>query len=274
MRMPPHDMKDVQMKRIGILTMSLSLILMMAMIGCGKKDIEIDPNATSDQELFELGEQNIDKDPEKGRLYLRQVIDSFPRSFYAQRAKLAIADSYFKQGDEGGMIIAASEYREFISLFPYSPSAAYAQFRIAMSYFEKVLKPGRDQSKTQQALIEFRQVINKYPLSEEAEQAREKVRDCEERLAQHSFTVAYHYYKRRAYKATVSRLTEILTEYPNFSEMDRVYYVLADSYFRGNLIDECIPYFQKLISDYPNSRYAALAVKKMAEIEKIPVKKD
>lgn len=261
------------MRKLGIYILSLILILGAGM-GCGKKNVEIDPNATSDQELFELGEQSINKDPEKGRLYLRQVIDSFPRSFYAQRAKLVIADSYFKQGDEGSMIIAASEYREFISLFPYSPSAAYAQYQIAMSYFEKVLKPGRDQSKTEQALIEFRHVINKYPLSAEAEQAREKVRDCEERLAQHSFTIAYHYYKRRAYKAAVSRLTEILTEFPSFAEMDRVYYILADSYFRGNMHEQSVPYFQKLISDYPKSRYASLAVKRMTEIDKIPIKKD
>lgn len=270
---PSRQAKDIRMRKPGIFALSLILIL-AAGTGCGKKSVEIDPNATSDQELFELGEQNIDKNPEKGRLYLRQVIDSFPRSFYAQRAKLAIADSYFKQRSQGSMIIAASEYREFISLFPYSPSAAYAQYQIAMSFFKKVLKPGRDQSKTEQALLEFRQVINKYPLSEEAEQAREKVRDCEERLAQHSFTIAYHYYKRRAYKAAVSRLTEILTEYPNFSDMDRAYYILAESYYRGLMIDQSVPYFQKLISDYPKSQYAALAVKRMAEIEKNPIKKD
>lgn len=261
------------MKKHCIYTLCLILILAIG-IGCGGKKIEIDPDATSDEELFELGQQSIKKDPEKGRLYLRQVIDSFPRSFYAQRAKLIIADSYFEQGDEGSLIIASSEYREFISLFPYSPSAAYAQHQIALSYFKKALKPGRDQSKTRQALVEFKQVISKYPFSEEAEQAREKVRDCEERLAQHSFTIAYHYYKRKAYKAAVSRLTEILTEYPGFSEMDRVYFILAESYYKGRMIDQSIPYFQKLISDYPNSKYSPLAVNRMAEIDKIPIKKD
>jgi outer membrane protein assembly factor BamD len=272
-RDPSRQIKDIRMNKFGIYALSLILILAVG-TGCGKKQVEIDPDISTDQELFDLGQQSIDKDPEKGRLYFRQVIDSFPRSFYAQRAKLGIADSYFKQRDEGSMLIAASEYREFISLFPYSPSAAYAQFQIAMSYFKKVLKPGRDQSKTQQALLEFRHVINKYPLSEEAEQAREKIRDCEERLAQHSFTIANHYYKRRAYKSSVSRLTEILTEYPSFSEMDRVYYVLADSYYKGRMIDQSIPYFQKLISDYPNTKYAALAVKRMAEIDKIQKKKE
>jgi hypothetical protein len=76
---PSRQAKDIRMKKPGIFALSLILIL-AAGTGCGKKDVEIDPNATSDQELFELGEQNIDKNPEKGRLYLRQVIDSFPRS--------------------------------------------------------------------------------------------------------------------------------------------------------------------------------------------------
>ncbi len=261
------------MKHIIIYSLCLLLLLSFA-VGCKDKQVTISPDASSDEELFELGQQSIEKDPEKGRLYFRQVIDSYPRSFYAQRAKLAIADSYFEQGDVGSMIIAASEYREFISLFPYSPSAAYAQYRISMSYFEKALKPGRDQTKTMQALIEFRQVISKYPLSEEANQAREKIQECEERMAEHSFSIAHLYYKRRAYKASISRLTEILTEYPSYTKMDRVYFDLADSYYKSRMIEQSIPYFQKLISDYPNSKYAREAVKIMEEIEKIQEKKD
>ena len=261
------------MKHLSIYSLCF-LLLLSFVAGCKDKQVEISPDATSDEELFELGQQSIEKDSEKGRLFFRQVIDSFPRSFYAQRAKLAIADSYFEQGDEGSMIIAASEYREFISLFPYSPSAAYAQYRIGMSYFEKALKPGRDQTKTQQALIELRQVITKYPLSDEANQAREHILECEERLAEHSFSIAHLYYKRRAYKASISRLTEILTEYPGYTKMDWVYFDLADSYFSSRMLEQSIPYFQKLISDYPNSKFAEQAVKKMTEIEKIQEKKE
>ena len=119
--------------------------------------------ASSDEALFKLGEAEIKKDTEKALLYLRQVIDSFPKSFYAQRAKLLIADAYFKKGDEGNMILAAAEYREFINLYPYSPSAAYCQYQIGMTFFGKTLKPGRDQTKTVQALAEFKKVVTAYP---------------------------------------------------------------------------------------------------------------
>ena len=245
------------------------LIVLISAPACKKQQLEIDPEiASSDEALFKMGEQFIKKDPEKARLYLRQVIDSFPKSFYAQRAKLAIADSYFHQGDEGSMILAASEYREFISLFPLSPSAPYAQYQIAMTYFEKSLKPGRDQTKTEQALAEFRQVVNKYPLSEEAATAREQIKMCEQRLAEHSLGIAKLYYKRRAYRATIDRLKEILSNYPSFSKMDEVFFFLGDSYYQSNQIEESIPFFTKLISDYPQSNFAEKAQERMDEIEK------
>jgi len=246
----------------------LYFVGLTASTGCKGKNVQIDPEiATSDEALYKLGEENAKKDPEKARLYFRQIIESFPRSFYAQRAKLAIADSYFNKGDEGNMIIASSEYREFISLYPFSPSAPYAQNQIAMTFFKKSLKEGRDQTKTLQALQEFKTVVSKYPLSEEANLAREKIKECEERLAAHNFTIAHYYYTRKSYKASISRLTEILTEYIEFSRMDKVYFYIGDSYFKQKKFDESIPYFTKLITDYPESKLAKKAQDRMMEID-------
>lgn len=251
----------------------LTVFIIIAFIGCKKQETEISPDiANNDEALYQMGERFVKKDSEKARLYFRQIIDSFPKSFYAQRAKLAIADSYFNKGDEGSMIIAASEYREFISLFPYSPSAPYAQLQIALSFYKKILKPGRDQTKTQQALVEFKLVVTKFPLSEEAKVAREKILECEDKLAEHSLAIAEHYYRVKAYKAAINRLTEVLTEYPSFSQMDKAYYFLADAYISANLIDQGTPYFRKLISDYPSSKYAIKAKAKMDEIEAIQKK--
>jgi outer membrane protein assembly factor BamD len=264
-------LKERQKNKMKKLTLALiiSVLCLIISFGCGKKTTEVSPDvASSDEALFKLGEKFIKKDPEKARLYLRQVIDSFPKSFYAQQAKLAIADSYYRKGDEGSMILAASEYREFISLFPYSPSAPFAQHQIGMTFYRKVLKPGRDQTKTIRALAEFKKVVTNYPLSEETKSAQEKISDCEERLAEHTLHIGVHYYKVRAYNATISRLTEILTNYPNFSKMDRVYFYLGDSYFRSSLVEVSFPYFTKLISDFPQSKFAKKAKARLEEIEK------
>jgi outer membrane protein assembly factor BamD len=259
-------------------SLTIVLVLLMLFPHCHKKRLEITPaQTTSDESLYKLGEQLIKKDPERARLYLRQVIDSYPKSFYAQRAKLAIANSYFDKGDESSMILAAAEYREFINLFPYSPSASFAQYRIAMTFFTKILSPGRDQNKTVQALNEFKKVVSQYPLSEEAKQAQQRIKECEQKLAQHTFIIAKFYYRRMAYKASSTRLVEILTNYPDFSKLDQVYFYLADSYARWGKTDESLPFFTKLITDYPQSAWAKKAQKRLKEIEaqkaNAPVKK-
>ncbi len=78
----------------------------------------------------------------------------------------------------------------------------------------------------------------------------------------------------RAYSATISRLTEILTNYPNFSKMDKVYYYLGDSFFKSKSVDQSFPYFTKLVSDFPQSKFAKKARARLEEIEKMKKKSD
>jgi outer membrane protein assembly factor BamD len=250
---------------------ALCLTLALTMVtGCKKKPLQIAPEiASSDEALFKLGEASIKKDQEKALLYLRQVIDSFPKSFYAQRAKLLIADSYFKKGDEGSMILAAAEYREFIKAYPYSPSAAYCQFQIGMSYFKKALKPGRDQSKTTQALAEFRKTVADYPASDQAKEAQAKIKECEARLAEHTAGIGIMYAKQRAYKAAISRLAEVMSTYPEYERLDSVYYYLGLSYLSSRQPEQAVPYLTKIVSDYPKSKFVKKATKSLKEIERL-----
>lgn len=261
-------MKNPSLRRTLILLIPMLIALGLAP-GCGKKAAEVTPAlSSSDEGLYKLGEAAVKKDMEKGILYLRQVIDSFPKSFYAQRAKLLIADAYFRKGDESNMIIAAAEYREFIRTYPYSPSAAYSQYQIAMTFHKKMLKPGRDPSKTIQALAEFRKVIADYPASDQAKASQEKVKECEQRLARHNTEIAITYYQRRSYRASISRLTELMTTYPEYSGLDTVYFYLGDCHFLMKQYDQALPFFTKVVTDYPRVKLAKRAAKRLAEIKK------
>ncbi|MCJ7486347.1 MAG: outer membrane protein assembly factor BamD [Candidatus Aminicenantes bacterium] len=245
------------------------LLILGVAAGCHKKTVEITPDlSSSDEALYRLGEAEMKRDTEKAILYLRQIMDSFPKSFYAQRAKLLIADAYFRKGDESNLLMAAAEYREFIRMYPYSPSAAYSQYQVAMTFYKKILKPGRDQSKTTQALAEFKKVITDFPASDQAKTAQEKIKDCEERLAAHSAEIAIGYNKRRAYRASISRLTEIMTSYPDYSHLEDIYYYLGDCHFMLRQYDQAVPFFTKVITDYPGISLAKEATKRLVEIEK------
>jgi outer membrane protein assembly factor BamD len=265
------------MKRYRTLLRTAAILPLLGLLvlaaGCKKKTVEISPDiSSSDEALFKLGEEEMKKDREKAILYLRQVIDSFPKSFYAQRAKLLIADAYFRKGDESSLILAAAEYREFIRTYPYSPSAAYAQLQVAMTFYKKILKPGRDQSKTRQALAEFRKVVADFPASEQAKAAQEKIKDCEERLAQHAAGIGRQYHNMKAYPAAVDRLSEVMRTYPEYSRMDEVYFYLGSSFFKMKLYEQGLPYLSKVVSDYPRSKLVKKATKllKQAEDDKGP----
>ena len=244
------------------------LVLVALAPGCRKQSVSLSPNtASSDEALYKIGEVEIKRDMEKGILYLRQVIDSFPKSFYAQRAKILIADAYFRKGDESNMILAAAEYREFIRTYPYSPSAAYSQYQIAMTFFRKMLKPGRDPSKTIQALAEFKKVLADYPASDQAQPAQERIKECEARLAAHNAEIAIGYHRRRAYRASLSRLAEVMTTYPDYSELYEIYYYLGDCHFMMRQYDQALPFFTKVVTDFPGKKVAKWAAGKLKEIE-------
>lgn len=261
-----------KMKKNFLMILFLTLItISFGSLACRKKPLTLEslPQETlaSDESLYKLGENYIKKDFEKGLLFLRQLMDSFPRSFYAQRAKLLIADTYFSKGDEANLILAAAEYREFMSLYPTSPSVPYCQYQIAMTYYKNILKPGRDQTKTIQALNEFKKVVALYPSSEYAAQAQDKIKDCENRLAAHELHVGEYYYKAKSYRAALNRLQPIITTYPNFPGLDAVYFYIADCYFKVKNYDQSQPYFTKLISDYPKSKFVKKAQKRLQSIE-------
>ena len=260
--------KHATMKTLAAL---LPLLIMLGLAaGCHKKTVEITPDlASSDEALYRMGEAAMKKDTEKALLYLRQIMDSFPKSFYAQRAKLLIADAYFRKGDESSLLLAAAEYREFIRTYPYSPSAAYSQYQVAMTFYKKILKPGRDPSKTYQALAEFKKVITDFPASDQAKTAQEKIKDCEERLASHSADIAIGYNKRRAYRASISRLSEIMTSYPDYSRLEDIYFYLGDCHFMMKQYDQAVPFFTKVVTDYPSLALAKTATKRLTEIEKL-----
>jgi outer membrane protein assembly factor BamD len=67
-------------------------------------------------------------------------------------------------------------------------------------------------------------------------------------------------------------LSEILTSYPNYTRMDEVYFYLADSYFKWGKKPESVPYFMKLVSDYPKSKFVKKAQERLAETGKTATK--
>ncbi len=246
----------------------IACALLLGAVACGGNNPKEAPGALpGDQALFDDGTAAMkDEDWEKGRTLLQQLVDAYPQSSLAPKARIAIADSYFRQNDETNRAQATVEYQAFISLYPFSESAAYAQFQLGMLKFRQVRIASRDQTETRDALRLFEKVVSEYPGSEYVEQARQKIAECRDRLAEHELVVALFYFKTKSYDAALPRLQRIVADFPDFSRLDEVYYNIGDALARTGKNDEAIPYFRKVAESKPTGPLAAKANERIREL--------
>src|SRR6267154_6233485 len=146
---------------------------------------------------------------EVGRLNLQTLINTYPDSEYLAKAKLAIADSFFKEGGTANLTQAIQAYKDFGIFFPMLPEAAYAQLQVAMTHYKQMEKPDRDRTHVRAAEDEFQTFLSKYPNDPLAPKAEQHLREVQELLAEGDFRIGYYYYVKEDKKAAESRLRSI-----------------------------------------------------------------
>ena len=142
------------------------------------------------------------------RLDLQTLLNTYPDSEYRMRAKLAVGDTWFKEGGSAALTQAEAEYKDFITFFPNAPEAAEAQMKVADIYYQQMEKPDRDYTNAQQAEQEYRDMINMFPDSTLIPRAKQKLRDVQEVLAERETQIGLYYESRENYNAAIARLQD------------------------------------------------------------------
>jgi outer membrane protein assembly factor BamD len=192
-----------------------------------------------------------------GRLGMQTLINTYPDSEYLAKAKLAIGDSYYKEGGTAGLKQSVVEYKDFITFFPFLDEAAYAQLQIGMAHYHMMEKPDRDRAETVQAEAELQTFLEKYPNSPLYSQAEQHLREVQEVLAEGNFRVARFYFMRQSYKAAGARLIELTNRYPYYSQADEANWMLGQIYEKAERNDIAAKYYGRIAKEYPLSRYTA-----------------
>jgi outer membrane protein assembly factor BamD len=164
------------------------------------------------------------------RLDLQTMLNTYPDSEYRMRAKLAVGDSWFKEGGAAALTQAESEYKDFITFFPNAPEAAEAQMKVADIYYQQMEKPDRDYTDVQRAEQEYRIMINSYPDSTLVPRAKQKLRDVQEVLAERETQIGLFYESREDFNAAIARLETVVDTYPLYSKSDQALLGIGDSY--------------------------------------------
>jgi outer membrane protein assembly factor BamD len=203
----------------------------------------------------------------EARLELQTLINTYPDSEYLAKAKLALADSYYKEGGTSNLTQAVEEYKNFIVFFPFLDEASYAQMQVGMAHYRMTEKSDRDNSQASDAEDEFRAFLLKYPQSPLVPQAEQNLRNVQEVLADGEFRIARYYYVKKDYRASAARLVEVSGRYPLYSMSDQALAMLGSIYSRAKLVskneddknhwaDLAAQCYDRILRDYPLSPLA------------------
>ncbi len=238
-------------------------------IGCASSRPLVPPGTPqADQFLFERGQQELkEKHWVAAREYFRQIVDNYPQSTYRPDAKLAVGDTYIGEGSAESLVLAENEFREFLTFYPTSPRADYAQFRLAFAYSKQMLGADRDQTATRETIKELQVFLDKYPNSSLMSDARKLMRQAKDRLSDASFIVGNYYYRVKWYRGAIDRFREILKTDPEYTKRDAVYFLLAESLLKTNEKAEALPYYERLIKEFEQSEYLQDARRRVAELK-------
>ncbi len=224
----------------------------------------VNPGDQPDKVLYEKATAEIDKGRyDVGRLTLQTLINTYPDSEYLSKAKLAIADSYYKEGGVSGLTQAEAEYKDFITFFPTAPEAPEAQYRAGMAHHRLMAKADRDRQEAKLAEGEFKEFLLKYPDSPLVPRVKRRLREVQEVLAQGDYKIARFYYMRGSMPAARSRFQEIADLYPSFSQGDQALWYLGQSLERLRRPKEAVPYYSRIITEFPLSPRVPSAKEKL-----------
>jgi outer membrane protein assembly factor BamD len=232
-----------------------------------QKPLDASASAEPDKVLYNKALEDISHNRhEVARLTLQTLINTYPDSEYLAKAKLAIADSFYKEGGVSGLKQSVEEYNNFIIFFPFLDEAAYAQMQIGLAHYRQLEKPDRDRTSARLAEDAFQVFIQKYPNSPLIPQAVQKLRDVQELLAEGDFRIAHYYYVKGSLRASGARLLDLTTRYPLYSQADKANWMLGQIFERAEKGDVAARFYARILREYPLSELSTNAKERLVKL--------
>jgi outer membrane protein assembly factor BamD len=249
------------MKRLGqghwfvaarLAALALILALLPACSLFGNKE-EIIPDDPADKLYNEgLYLMNNKHDYKKAAKRFEEVDRQHPYSEWARKALLMSAYAYYEGTSYDDSITAAKRY---VTLHPGSPDAAYAQYLIASSYFDQIPDVTRDQQRTEKAMQALDEVVRKYPNTEYAASAKQKIEIARDQLAGKEMETARFYQKKRDYIAAINRFKVVITQYQTTRHVEEALMRLTEMYMTLGIVNEAQTAAAVLGHNFPDSQW-------------------
>jgi outer membrane protein assembly factor BamD len=233
-----------------------AMILLAASLGAcsslfGKDDTPPDEPADRlyNEGLFLLNQR---KEPKEAVKKFEEVDRQHPYSEWARKSLIMSSYAYYTAGSYEDSVTAAKRY---IALHPGSPDAAYAQYLIGSSYFDEIPDITRDQSRTEKALAALDEVSRKYPNSEYAVSAKQKIEVARDQLAGKEMATGRYYLQQKQYTGAINRFKVVVTKYQTTRHVEEALMRLTEAYMALGIVAEAQTAAAVLGHNFPDSEW-------------------
>ena len=167
---------------------------------------------------------------QEARTLLETLLNTYPDSEYLARAKLAVGDSWYNEGGTAAWQQAEVEFKDFQTFYPNLPEASEAQLKVAKIHYRQMEKPDRDYNQAMRAAEEYKSLISTYPDSPLVPEAKQRLREVQELLAERQYRIAHFYFLRDNLAASQARMESLIDSYPLYSQIDEALFELGMLY--------------------------------------------
>ena len=262
-------MKSESFMSRNVIRSAAAVAVMCALVlapGCRKKKYEnpiTKDTQQPDKVLFDRAVDDIEHARyEQARLTLQTLMNTYDTSEYLAKSKLAVADSWYREGGSHGLAQAEAEYKDFILFYPQLEEAAEAQEKVCKMQYQQMDKADREPLHARRAEDECRQLLVQFPNSKFAPEAQQYLRTAQEVLGDAEYRVGAFYYKSKgSFPAAANRLNALTDQFPLYSRADDALMLEADSYHRmgDRFEDPEAAAYSKIVREHPLSPHVAEA---------------
>ena len=240
----------LSVSRLGALAFSLLLVI-------GQTACHHAPEPSLDdlpvEKLYNQGVEMMGKKFYKRSAEIFDRVDAdYPYSVWATRAQLMIGFARYQDSDYDGAVVALDH---FIQLHPGNRDTPYAYYLKAICYYEQITDIGRDQGATEDAQKSLQAVIDRFPDTEYARDARIKLSLARDHLAGKEMEIGRYYEKHGLYIAAINRYRTVINNYQTTTHVPEALARLVESYVAIGLPDEARKNAAVLGDTYPNSEW-------------------
>ncbi|XWN33112.1 MAG: outer membrane protein assembly factor BamD [Devosia sp.] len=234
-------------------TRTVAVLSLMALAACSGRVEELAFEETPADQLYNEGLVLMNAGDYRTAMVKFEEVDRLhPHTDLGRKSQVMLAFASYSRGNYQDAINAA---RRFIVLYPNHADAPYAQYIIGNSYYKQIPDVTRDQAETKKAMDAFSTLVEKYPDSEYATDARRKLAATQDQIAGKEMEVGRYYLERHDNLAAINRFRVVVEKYQKTRHVEEALFRLTESYYALGLTQEAQTAAAVLGHNFPDSRW-------------------